>query len=91
MCSMWGIVIFYTAIHSVYMARWHYIPGFSFLAAKYRGRTSGWWLGANTPTKGSPSVFCSQKREPCCIPCTVILNFEMGFIRSKFPAQHGML
>jgi hypothetical protein len=38
--------------------------GFSFLAAKYGGRTSGWWLGANTPTRGSPSVFCSQKREP---------------------------
>jgi hypothetical protein len=39
-------------------------PGFSFLAAKYRGRTCGWWLVANTPTRGFPSVFCSQKREP---------------------------
>jgi hypothetical protein len=39
--------------------------GFSFLAAKYGGRTSSWWLVANTPTTGSPSVFCSQKKEPC--------------------------
>jgi hypothetical protein len=38
--------------------------GFFFLAAKYGGRTSGWWLVANTPTRGSPSVFCSHKKEP---------------------------
>jgi hypothetical protein len=39
--------------------------GFFFLAAKYGGRTYGWWLVANTPTTGSPSIFCSQKKEPC--------------------------
>jgi hypothetical protein len=37
-------------------------PGFFFLVAKYGGRTFGWWLVANTPTRGSPSVFCSQKK-----------------------------
>jgi hypothetical protein len=41
-----------------------YEAGLFFLAAKYRGRTCGWWLVANTPTTGSPSVFCSQKKEP---------------------------
>jgi hypothetical protein len=34
------------------------------MAAKYGGRTSGWWLVANTPTRGSPSIFCSKKKEP---------------------------
>jgi hypothetical protein len=40
------------------------VLGFFFLAAKYGGRTCGWWLVANTPTRGFPSVFCSQKKEP---------------------------
>jgi hypothetical protein len=31
-------------------------------------RTCGWWLVANTPTTGSPSVFCSQKKEPWLAP-----------------------
>jgi hypothetical protein len=50
--------------HSFYL---HYLmAGFFFLAAKYGGRTCGWWLVANTPTTGSPSV-CSQKKEPCLV------------------------
>jgi hypothetical protein len=43
----------------------HSYSGFFFLVAKYGGRTYGWWLVANTPTRGSPSIFCSQKKEPC--------------------------
>jgi hypothetical protein len=39
------------------------MAGFFFLAVKYGGRTCGWWLVANIPTTGSPSVFCSQKKE----------------------------
>jgi hypothetical protein len=46
MCNIWGTVMFYTSIHSLYMARWH------------------------------------------CIPCTMILMFEMGFTRYKF-SPHG--
>jgi hypothetical protein len=45
----------------------HSIIEFFFLAAKYGGRTSSWWLVANTPTRGSPSIFCSKKKEPCSI------------------------
>jgi hypothetical protein len=42
----------------------HSEAGFFFLAAKYGGKTCDWWLVANTPTTGSPSIFCSQKKEP---------------------------
>jgi hypothetical protein len=38
--------------------------GFFFLAAKYGGRTCGWCICNQSPTTGSPSVFCSQKKEP---------------------------
>jgi hypothetical protein len=39
--------------------------GFFFLAGKYGGKTSGWCICNQPPTTCSPSVFCSQKKEPC--------------------------
>jgi hypothetical protein len=39
------------------------LPGFFFMTAKYGGRTYGWCIYNQPPITGSPSVFCSQKKE----------------------------
>jgi hypothetical protein len=44
--------------------RWRLPPGFFFLAAKYGGTTCGWCICNQPPTTSSPSIFCSQKKEP---------------------------
>jgi hypothetical protein len=49
MCSIWGTIIFYSPMRSLYMVQWHHIL------------------------------------------CTVILKFEIGFTRYKFPPHILML
>jgi hypothetical protein len=77
LASMWSLIPFQRADPA---------PGFFFLAAKYGGRTCGWCICNQPPTTGSPSVFCSQKKEPC--PALVLECYVVFKVCTEY--RHGI-